>query len=137
MKIIWYMVPKIKVWQTEILSLWAIFCPFTTPDNPEIQNLKLTKKTWRYYHFTHLHHKWQSSDVWFLKYGAQHNNLRRLKTAKLACTWNSNCRILDRLSYWEVDDIKMFEKWQSSLWHELHYHIKFLSCEASILDWLL
>ena len=35
------------------------------------------------------------------------DNLRRLKTAKLVCNWNSNCkRIVDWLSYWEVDDIK-------------------------------
>ena len=23
---------------------------------------------WRYYHFTHLYHKWQSYDVWFVRY---------------------------------------------------------------------
>ena len=32
---------------------------------------KWEKNTRRYYHFTHVHHKWQSYNVWFLIYGAQ------------------------------------------------------------------
>ena len=28
---------------------------------------KIEKPTWRYYHFIHLPHKWQSYDVWFLR----------------------------------------------------------------------
>ena len=60
-------------WDTEwdgqnFLSFWAIFCPFSSLKN---QNFKIEKNIWRYYHFTHLHHKWQSYDVWFLRYGAQ------------------------------------------------------------------
>ena len=31
---------------------------------------KNEKDTWRYYNFTHDHHKWQSYDVWLLRYGA-------------------------------------------------------------------
>ena len=31
----------------------------------------MEKNIWRYYHFIYLHHKWQSYDVWFLRYGAQ------------------------------------------------------------------
>ena len=58
-------------WDTQwdrrkFLSFWAIFCPFTTW---KIKILTLKKNTWRYYYFTHLHHKWQSYDVWFLRYG--------------------------------------------------------------------
>ena len=65
-------------WDTEwdrynFLSFWVIFCPFSP--NPlttqKIKNLKLIKNTWRYYNFTHLHHDWQSYDVWFLRYRAQ------------------------------------------------------------------
>ena len=38
-------------------------------NNPKNQNLeKIKKSAWRYYHFTLLHHKWQSYDVWFLRY---------------------------------------------------------------------
>ena len=32
---------------------------------------KKTKKTWRYYHFTNVYHKWQSYDLWFFRYGVQ------------------------------------------------------------------
>ena len=38
------------------------------------QKLKLgknIKKSWRYYPFTNLYHKWRSYDVWFLRYKAQ------------------------------------------------------------------
>ena len=31
---------------------------------------KNEKKSWRYHHFTHVYHKWQSHDVWFLRYEA-------------------------------------------------------------------
>ena len=44
------------------------FLHFQPPDNPENQNFKIEKNTWRY-HFTHLQHKWQSYDVWHLRYG--------------------------------------------------------------------
>ena len=47
------------------------FLPFQPLDNLENQNFNIEKNTWRYYHFTHLHHKWQSYGVWFLIYGAQ------------------------------------------------------------------
>ena len=31
---------------------------------------KEQKNTWRYYRFPHVYHKWQSRDIWFLRYGA-------------------------------------------------------------------
>ena len=35
----------------------------------KIQNSEKRKKnTWRYDHFTHVDHKWQSYDVWFLRF---------------------------------------------------------------------
>ena len=46
------------------------FLPFLLPDNLENQNFQIEKNAWRYY-FTHLHHKWQSYDVWFLRYRAR------------------------------------------------------------------
>ena len=39
-------------WQTKKSKLW-----------------KNRKNCWRY-HFTHVYHKWQSHDVWFLRFGA-------------------------------------------------------------------
>ena len=56
----------------KFLTFWAIFCPLTTW---KIKILTLKKNTWRYYHFTHLHHKWQLYDVWFLIYGTLWNFL--------------------------------------------------------------
>ena len=32
---------------------------------------KNEKKTWRHYHFTQVYHKWQSYDVWFVRYWAR------------------------------------------------------------------
>ena len=57
-------------WNREIFVILGHFLPFQFSENLEHQNLKIEKNTWRYYHFTHLHHKWQSYDVWFLRYGA-------------------------------------------------------------------
>ena len=50
------------------LSFWAIFCPCTPKKTKFWKN---EKNTWRYYHFTHVYHKWQSCDIWFVRYGAQ------------------------------------------------------------------
>ena len=52
------------------LSFWTIFCPFTPLTTQKIKILKKWKKAWRYYHFTQVYHKWQSYDVWFLRYEA-------------------------------------------------------------------
>ena len=51
------------------LSLWTVFCPFTLLRTQKIKILKNEKKHWRYYQFTHVYHKWQSYDVWFLRNG--------------------------------------------------------------------
>ena len=43
--------------------------PFYTSDNPKNQKFwKNEKNTWRYYHFIHVYHKWESYDIWFLRY---------------------------------------------------------------------
>ena len=49
------------------------FLPFYHPLDPENKNFQKNgkkMKKWRYYHFTHVYHKQQSYDVWFLRYGA-------------------------------------------------------------------
>ena len=64
---------KYMVQQTKIFVILGSFLPFQPPDSVENQNFKIQKKnTWRFYHLTHLHHKWQSYDAWFLRYGARH-----------------------------------------------------------------
>ena len=54
-------------------SFWTFFCPFTplTTQKIKIFLKSKKKKAWRYYHFTQVYHKWQSHDVWFLRYGAR------------------------------------------------------------------
>ena len=52
-----------------VLSFRTIFCTFTLLKTQQIKILKkMKKKAWRYYHFTHVYHKWQLYDVWFLIY---------------------------------------------------------------------
>ena len=54
------------------LSFWTVFCPFTPLLTTQtIKFCKDEKNTRRYYHFTHMYHKWQSYDIWFLRYGVQ------------------------------------------------------------------
>ena len=59
---------KYKVRETEIFVILGHFLSFQLPDNPENQNFKIEKNTWKYHHLTHLHHKWESYDVSFLRY---------------------------------------------------------------------
>ena len=66
---IWFL--KYNVRQTEIFVILSHFLPFQLPDNLKNQNFKIEKNTWIYFRFTNLHHKWQSYDAWFLRYGVQ------------------------------------------------------------------
>ena len=50
------------------------FLPFQPPDNLENKNFIIEKNTW-IYNCTHLHHKWQSYNAWFLSYGAQQTEI--------------------------------------------------------------
>ena len=54
-----------KCGRQNFLSFWTVFCP----------PLLIKKKTWRYYHFTQVSHKWQSNDAWFLRYWAWQTDL--------------------------------------------------------------
>ena len=46
------------------------FLPFYPSNNLKYQNFWNNEyNTQRYYHFTHVYCKWQSYDVWFLRYG--------------------------------------------------------------------
>ena len=53
------------------LSFWTIFCTFTPLSTQKINILKNEKNTCRCYHFTQVYHKWQSYDLWFLRYRVQ------------------------------------------------------------------
>ena len=59
-----------------VLSIWTAFLLFYSSMDPENQNFeKIKKNTWIYYHFTHVYHKWQSYDIWLLRYGVQQSFL--------------------------------------------------------------
>ena len=62
---------NIRCDRQKFLSFWAIFCPFSPLTTQKIPILTLEKKTWKYYHFTNVHHTWQSYDIWFLRYEVQ------------------------------------------------------------------
>ena len=64
---IWFL--KYKMRQTEIFIIF----PFQPLNNLENQNFNIEKSTWRYYHVTHFHHKWQSHDVgsWDMEHDKQ------------------------------------------------------------------
>ena len=59
-----------EIWIATDRIFWTVFCPFTHVTTQKIKVLEKWKNAWRYYHFTHVHHKWQSYDVWFLRYEA-------------------------------------------------------------------
>ena len=65
MKIIWCMVPEIQGLTDNFFCHFGPFVPLLPSWWPGKfkfwKNEK--KKAQRYYHFTHLHHKWQSNDV--------------------------------------------------------------------------
>ena len=55
-----HMIMVLEIWSTTdiIFVILDHFLPFYQPNNPENQNFeKMKKNTWRYYHFTHVHHK--------------------------------------------------------------------------------
>ena len=72
MTIIWCMFPEVwSVTDRIFLSFWIAFCYFTPLTTRKIKILKNWKNAWRSYHFTNVYHKWQSNDVWLLRYWAQ------------------------------------------------------------------
>ena len=55
--------------QTFFVILDHFFCPFNSLKTQKIKIFdKMKTNTWRYYHYTHVYHKWKSYDVWFLRY---------------------------------------------------------------------
>ena len=71
----WYDTWFLEYWarETKFFVILDHFLPFYLGNNPKNQNFekKWKKKinTRRYYHFTHVCHKCQSYDLWFLRYG--------------------------------------------------------------------
>ena len=87
-----------------ILSFWTVFCPFTPLWTQKIKVLKKWKNQFEDIIILQMvYHKWQSCDVWFLRYGVQ-------RTAF--------CIILDRfLPFYPLttQKIKILKKWKNHL----------------------
>ena len=73
MTIQWCIVPEILGVTDRYFCHFGPFLHFNPPYQPKISKFwKNFKNVWRYYHFTHVYHKLQSYDIWFLRYwGAQ------------------------------------------------------------------
>ena len=57
--------------QTKLFCHFRPLFAILPPRNPENQNFeKMKQNIWRYYHLTHVYHKWRSNDACFLRYGA-------------------------------------------------------------------
>ena len=73
---------KYRERQTDFLSFWAIFCPFTYPPSHPlmIPKIKILKKMNKMpadiiLLYIHVYHKWRSCDIWFLKYKVQQTQI--------------------------------------------------------------
>ena len=72
MTIIWCMVPEIWSAADIIFCHSGLFFALLAPYGPRKSKFwKNEKNTGRYYYFTNVYNKWQSYDVWFLRYGIQ------------------------------------------------------------------
>ena len=72
MTIIWCIAPEIWSMTDKSFCYSGLFFALLLPYGPrKLIFLKKWKQTWRYYHFTNVYHKWQSYDIWFLRYGVQ------------------------------------------------------------------
>ena len=82
------------------------FCPLPLT-TWTINILKNEKNIWRYHHFTHLYHKWQSYEVWFLSYQAWQTRIFchfglffALTTQKIKILKNWQKKSLEKLSFY-------------------------------------
>ena len=73
MTITWCMVPEILSATDRTFCHFGPFFALLPPPPKQPKKSKFwnnENKTWRYYHFTQVYHKWQSYDIWFLRYKA-------------------------------------------------------------------
>ena len=67
---VWFL--RYKVQRTKFFVILGHFLPFDPPNNPKNKNFEKNKKNlWTYYHFALVQHKWQSFNVWFVRYQVQ------------------------------------------------------------------
>ena len=82
------------------LSFWTIFCPFTPLTTWKTKILKKWKNVRRYYHFTHVYHKWKSYVVYFWRYERDRHNFFSFLTIFMPF-YTSNNRVNQNLKKWK------------------------------------
>ena len=109
MTIIWCMIPEIWSATDIIFCHFGLFFALLPPNNLENRNLEKWNNTWRYYHFTHVHHKWKSYDAWFLRHGARQTFLLVI--------------LGHFLSFYPTNNPKKqnFEKMKKNAWRHHHF----------------
>ena len=76
--------------------------PFYPPNNLKNKNfVKMEKYTWRYYHFTHVYHKWQSYYVWFLRNGVRQTTFCHFQPLLFAILTPPKTRKIKILKKWK------------------------------------
>ena len=135
-----------------------IYGSWKLPGNPENQNFKIEKNTWRYYHFTHLHYKWQSYHIWFLRYGARQTEFfchsgtffaKKSQKINILKKWKKTAEgiiilqlwawqrefsvILDRfLTFYPPNNLKNqnFQKLKINSWTFYHFTLVYHKCQS-------
>ena len=129
---IWFL--KYKVRQTESFVILDHFLPFQPPNNPENQNLKIEKNTWRHCHFTNFHDKWQSYDV--CSWDMERNRQNFLSFWTVFCPFTPLCTQKIKILKKQKTQLKMlsftnvYHKWQS-------YDVSFLRYRVQQTEFLL
>ena len=112
-------------------SFWTIFCPFTPLTTQKIKIFKNEINAWRYDHFTHVYHKWQSYDIYFVRYEARQTKCTKNHDHMLYCSWDMardecNCYF----SLWAIflpfhpansPKNQTLKKWKKTPWKHHHF----------------
>ena len=108
---------------------WNIRCD-SSPSPLTYWKIK-SLKPWRYYHFTNVYHKWQSYDVWLLRYGAQ-----QTKIMTICYTVPEKRHVTDVIFIFHsglffvllplppslmTQKIKILKKWKKNNWRYHHF----------------
>ena len=106
---VWFL--RNGAWHTQRFVILDHFLPFYP------QTTQKWKKAWRYYHFTHVYHKSESYDVWFLKYWAW-------KSYNFLSFWAIFCPFTP-LPIWKI---KILKKRKQCMEISSSYHDHMLYC---------
>ena len=103
--IVWCMGPEIWSATDKIFCHYGpIFALLPPYGSRKPKFWKNEKKTWRYYHFTNVYHKWQSYDLWFFRHGVQQT--------KFFCQFGLFFALLSPtlLTNWKIKILKNWKK---------------------------